>query len=387
MPSLIESLVEGPIARTDQKRLSVTVRPPPMRLRDVLEVFAAMGRTASFQGAHRSLELRAADPVILANAVLGRWLSLDELAEYDGDKNRWPQLKAMLLSQEFRTPFVRRVLDAFSEKRRVMHVRIPSCAGRHVLELMDGAGPLIPLDVGTKRYANPDSLGPLFGRLFGNINTARGISVSLPALSPFVDPPGVSVAGADPLHWVCESPPYRATDLLFTLLRPPVALALSQVNGSLTALRDQQETPALARIRAQFGPLPRASDASAWKALARTLLSDFLPANPICTALGDGTAAGAIAACGRVPIELVSLENDRYKDWARPAINAQVHDPIGVSEPFLTQPELTPQDHLAISSRMGEDIVFFDRFAKLLEKSGLPFVRGPDLLREDGEDS
>ena len=76
MPSLIESLVEGPIARTDQKRLSVTVRPPPMRLRDVLEVFAAMGRTASFQGAHRSLELRAADPVILANAVLGRWLSL-----------------------------------------------------------------------------------------------------------------------------------------------------------------------------------------------------------------------------------------------------------------------------------------------------------------------
>ena len=76
-------------------------------------------------------------------------------------KTAWPQLKAMLLSQEFRTPFVRRVLDAFSEKRRVLHVRIPSCAGRHVLELMDGAGPLIPLDVGYQAIRHPDSLGPL----------------------------------------------------------------------------------------------------------------------------------------------------------------------------------------------------------------------------------
>ena len=382
MASLIESLLSGPVIRADQKRMGVTMRPPPMRLREVFEVFAAMGRTASFQGVHRSLELRSAEPASLANAVLGRWMTVEELAAFDG-KNHWPQLRSMLLSEEFRRPFVRRVLDAFSEKRRVLHVRIPSCAGRHVQALMEGAGPLLPLDVGTKKYATADVLGPLLGRLFGSINIARGIGVTLPAMGPFVEAQQAAVTGADPLHWVSESPPCRAIDLLFAVIRPPVALALSQVNGTLTALRDQADMPGLQRIAAQLRPLPPSGDRAAWKLLAQKLLHESLPINPICSALGDGTCAGAIAACGRVPIELVNLEDDHYAEWVRPAINAQLLDPIGVSEPFLKPSDLTSADHLVIAARMGEDIAFFEHFLACLKKSGLPLVRGPDLVRKE----
>jgi hypothetical protein len=215
------------------------------------------------------------------------------------------------------------------------------------------------------------------------INIARGIGVSLPHVGGFIDPPGATVTGADPLQWAVESSPYRAIDLLFALIRPPVALALSQVNGTLTALRDQPDTPGLRRIAAQLGALPAAGDHASWKQLARKLLKESLPSNPICTALGDGTTAGAVASCGRVPIELVNLENDHYREWARPAVNQQLLDPIGVSEPFLKPADLTQADHAAISARLGEDMAFFDLFMRRLKKSGLPMVRGPELLREE----
>jgi hypothetical protein len=155
------------------------------------------------------------------------------------------------------------------------------------------------------------------------------------------------------------------------------------VNGTLTALRDEPDNARLNPIAARLGKLPAAGDHAAWKLLARRLLAESLPLNPICTALGDGTFAGLVATCARVPVELVNLENDHYREWARPAINQQLRDPINVSEPFLKPGDLTAADHAVIAARMGEDQAFFDLFLNRLARSGLPMVRGPELLRED----
>ena len=62
MASLIESLVETPLVRQDNRRMSVTKRPTPLRLREVLEVFGALGNAASMQGLTRSVDIRSAEP-------------------------------------------------------------------------------------------------------------------------------------------------------------------------------------------------------------------------------------------------------------------------------------------------------------------------------------
>jgi hypothetical protein len=377
MPSLIESLVDAPLVRPDTNRMAVTLRPAPERLREILEVFGAMGNTASFPGLKRSIDLRHTEPRILANVVLGRWLTTAEVDALGPDYVAWRHFKSMLVSEEFRRPFVRRVLEAFAEKKRLLHVRIPSCAGRHVTALIEHGCPLIPTDVGAPRYSGAELLGPLLGRLFNKIAASRAVAVSLPAMSAFVDPPAIKTTGPDRLHWGMDQAPYRAVDLLFAIVRPPESLALSQVNGALTQLRLDPETKSLRQIRARLGNLPDPGQHAEWQRLARRLLHESLPENPICHALGDGTAAGAITACTRVPIELVSLHG--YTEWARPALDPAPLPPIGVSEKFLAEADLTPQDRDIINTRMAEDLAFYARFEKCMASSGLPMVRGQHL--------
>jgi hypothetical protein len=376
MPSLIESLVAGGLVRSDNKRLGVARRPMPKRLREVLEVFGAMGNTASFQGMGRSMDVRDATPQTLASAVLGRWLSNDEIADQAENYTGIRHLKRLLVSQEFRGSFARRIFDAFPEKQRLLHVRIPSCAGQHVTALMQYACCLIPSDVGSDSYDTPDTLAPLLGRLFKQINNVRGIALSSPRLAPFIDPPVTCVEGPDPLAMYLPQPPCRAVDLLFAIIRPPEALALSQVNGILTLLRDQPDSPAAQAIAAKRGQPPAPGRSAHWQLLARELLQE-LPRNPICHALGDGTADSAFAACARVPIELVGL--DTYIEWARPSIDPKPIEPIGVSEPFLTAGALTFPERDIIADCMGEDIAFYAAYTKRRAVTGLPMVRGLEL--------
>jgi hypothetical protein len=380
MASLIESLVAGSLLRADSKRLAVARRPAPKRLREVLEVFGAMGTTASFQGLGRAIDLRDASPQILSNAVLGRWPTNAELAEqaegYTGSRH----VKRMLVSEEFRGSFIRRAFEAFAEKQRLLHIRIPSCAGQHVAALLQHACSVVPTDIASQRYASPEAMGPLLGQIFNNINNVRGFALSLPRLAPFIDPPASRQEGSDPLGGPMPQTAFRAVDLLFAIIRPPEALALSQVNGTLTVLRDKPDLNTLQPIAASLGRLPPAGRASEWKDLARKLLTDHLPRNPICHALGDGTAAGALAACARVPIELVSL--DTYLEWSRPAIDPKPIEPIGVSVPFLEPADLTGQERDIIAERMAEDIAFYARYTARKAANGLPLVRGPELLQD-----
>jgi hypothetical protein len=334
-----------------------------------------MGTTASFQGLGRAIDLRDSSPQILANAVLGRWLTNEELAELAEGYAAGRHVRRMLVSQEFRGSFIHRAFDAFAEKQRLLHVRVPRCAGQHVTALLQHACSILPTDVASDRYASQEAMGPLLGQTFNNINNVRGFAVTLPKLAPFVDPPAARPEGPDGLGWHMPQAPCRSIDLLFAIIRPPEALAVSWVNGTLTQLRNQADTPALQHIAASLGRLPdRNAD---WKHLARKLLTDHLPSNPICHALGDGTAEGALNACARVPIELVSLET--YLEWSRPAIDTKPIEPLGVSIPFLPPADLTAQDRDIIAERMAEDIAFYAVYAKCVAANGLPLARGPEL--------
>jgi hypothetical protein len=271
----------------------------------------------------------------------------------------------------------RRVMEEFPEKQRLLHVRIPGCASRHVAALIQCGSPFVPEGIGGRTYANPEVFSTLLGRMFGNINSARSVGMSAPSLAPFVDPPRSRLQGADPIGWDMPQPPLRAVDLVFAIIRSPQSMALSLANGTLMELRAETVSRPLAQLRASLGPLPPPGQPASWQRLARQLLHEALPLNPVCTALGDGTAAGALAACARVPVELVALE--RYAEWARPSLDPAPMSPIGATEPFLAPGDLTAQDHAMINQRMAEDIIFYERFSKPIAASGLPSVRGPRL--------
>jgi hypothetical protein len=380
MAFLIEQLIGNPVERADKKRISVIRRPMPVRPRELFELFAAMGRTSSFEGLRRSIEINNAEPRTLTQVVLNRWPTNEELAEHVLEYNGWRHLSRMLLSEEFRANLIWRILDAYPEKRRMLLVRIPRCAGKHAMACLESFCPLLPTDIGTKRYASADSLSTFLGVQLMRFNVSRSVSIAHENIHAFIDAPKVTPESTDPLNLSHVGVPFRAADTLFAILRPPMSLAVSVANGLITRLRrpSAEDDRTTTEWRVVLSPLPKPDDLAAWRKIALEALPTLLPTNPICHALGDGTAAGALAACARAPITLIDISG--YHLWARSAYEATPLTRINVSEPILREEDLGADEHALIAARLDQDLSFYARFSEKYRAKGLPSITGPDLM-------
>ena len=381
MAFLIESLTGTSVARNDERRLTITRRPLPVRPRDFFELFIAMGQNASFQGLARGIEQQNVEPRLVVFGILGRWPTSAELEALEQPYKRTRHIQSLIASAEFRTPIIRRLFEAFPERQRLFYVRIPRCAGEHAMATLNMKHPILPTNLGADEFRPASVLVPLLGNLLNRFGNSRTLVVAQPKLSPFIDSPAGSTAGPDPLHLnALQSSPCRATDLIFAIVRPPEQLLLSLVNGTLTALRrpaHPEEAKQVTTDRARYAPLPRPEDHAGWQALGRRVLSDVALKNPICSALGDGTAANALAACSRILIQLVAL--DGYQTWARSAFECYPPDRMNVSDPVLTAAQLTATERANLAALTAEDQVFYDRFEAAVAKKGIGYVSGPEL--------
>jgi hypothetical protein len=374
MANLIENLISAGIPRKDKKRIEIYVRPLPIRARELFDVFSSMGRTASLQGLHRGIELADKDPKLVTFAFLGRWPTADELAAlpvpYDPNRHA----TSLVMSVEFRTFLMRRMFDAFADKKRILLVRIPRSCGVHAIQMISDNHPFMPVDLNDPRYAKPQIFIPTLGQLTERLGTARTVSTASPTMAAFTHPPAAQLTGDDPISWHYVPPVCRPDDLMFAVMRAPQALALSAVNGALTVLRAGHSAFGLAEHLAERGPLPPKDNLPAWRALGRAILPRVVTVNPICHALATGTAESAFAACALSPVSLVAI--DGYKGWARIALEAPLPDPLNVSEPILRTEDLTPADRDLIAARTAEDEIFYAKFKARQEAGGLPAVRG-----------
>jgi hypothetical protein len=380
MAFLIDSLIGNPVQRKDDRRLTITKRPLPQRPRDFFELFAAMGANATIEGLFRGVDLKGADPRLIFYMVLERWPTTEELASVETPYRAQAHIRAMLRTAEFRTPICRRLLEVFQERQRLLYVRIPRCAGEHVMAMMDRKHPVVPLDLGSAKYRDVDLVVRTLGAALGLFGNSRSLVVIQPQIGPFLAPPAHRVIGGDPLHWELAQPPCRSTDRLFAIVRPPEEIVLSHVNGLLTTLRQpplEDEPAHIAAERSQQGGLPAPDNVNEWKQLGRRILARTEIRNPICTALGDSTGENALATCRRSPIELVGL--DGYPEWARRAFDNAPPDPINVSTPILRRNDLTPEDSARLADLTSEDRIFYARFAERCAVVDLAHVNGFDL--------
>jgi hypothetical protein len=378
VPSMLETLIGGGIRRPDEKRILPTRRPLPIRSRDLLELFAAMGPESSFKTLMHAADFHEAEPRGLTFAALSRWPTAEELAAQETSYDPARHLRAMLLGEEFRKSLFRRVCDAYPERRRLLFVRIPGCAGTHFLHSVGPLHPIFPADLAHWPRNGAEFIAAL-GRYLGRFAATKTILFAASHQSIFTN--AAQPAATPGLDWAINPPPYRNGDRLFTILREPASLILSLVNGTLTRLQQPPEADdqPLAAWRSRLAPLPAPDRHEDWAGLGRTLLKRLPTKNPICTALADGTAAGALNACRLSNIELAHLS--RYTDWIKYSWATDAEPPINVFTPFLTPKTLGPQDMRHLNARIEEDVIFHDHVNTRLATLGefQTFVSGREL--------
>jgi hypothetical protein len=377
MANLLESLLSsGQVKRQDDKHLTIIRRPAPTKHRQLLELFSAMGVTASFQGLRRSLETKGVDAFQITFVALGRWPTADELAALEDPYKPAHHLMALLRSKEFRTNFVRRTCDAFAERRRLLFVQIPRSAGQTVLADLDSRHPLLPADLMAPRYNDGAKLAETLGHILSRVPSTNTLAIAQPHMKHFLEEPESQAAGPDPLGWRAGSPPCRWEDLLFAVLRDPTERALGQINATLRAYKsgDKPLPPATKERLGIKGD--RELRQTELRQVGLDILGETLFSNPMCHALADGTAAGALAATQKSPIHFVAIEH--YKAWARTALEIAPSD-RPLTEQILRREDLLPAEQDILAGSTQEDRTVYDRVIQRLKVTALPATLGREI--------
>jgi hypothetical protein len=259
-------------------------------------------------------------------------------------------------------------------------VRIPSSAGRRVVATIDSKHPILPNDLNDRRYNEPAALAKTLGTMFGRMNISNAVAMIHTTMAPFFEEPENTPADQDPLAWHVPGVPCRTGDLLFAMIRDPVERALAFVNQAVADF--QVGTARLPEpVHASYAGLTEQERAALpiedRQAIARALLQGALYKNPICHALGDGTAKATIESCRCAPINLVPPA--KFSIWGRTALDVIPPEPPMPPEIILRQEDLTPSNLDAIAAATREDQTFYDRFKARHASLGLPAILGREL--------
>jgi len=269
-------------------------------------------------------------------------------------------LSEMLLSEEFRRSILRLFLGAFPEKRRLLFVHIPKCAGS------DLAAHLV------SRYAN------ISERLrtphwINDRNMFEILSTTVRQLH-FCD--SILVTGHINLADYLSQGLVRPTDHVFTILRDPIDIAISQVNYILTRLKSdashgkyQPDTDVWLRVLDLEKVSGDLSDPFLLDLGMRALLDrNVVLPNTMCDWLGGGDATTVLARLAQNQVEVTNTQN--YPQWRRQRWGVEAETRRNESTRFLTRDNIGADKVAYLHDLSREDAKLYRTVGSILSKTG-----------------
>jgi hypothetical protein len=278
------------------------------------------------------------------------------------------EARRLFESNDFRRNLLRRVIEAFPEKPRILFVHLPKCAGS------DFEAAMRPLNASL--YETLGIVGALpVGELAGTLkNFMNRIDTS----------DAIFVGGHVPLPWYIDTQIYRFTDRLITIVRHPHDIAVSMANYVVMAMRgDPLFTRGDVRHWARAAGLESFDpewSTEALRQLARRLVTTpgILPVNGMCSLLGNGTATAALHNLARVDIEITDMS--RYSDWLRSVWGIERQYRANAAPPWVTLADLAPPERARIESACMEDMRLYQQITAKLDAGSRLSVTGPDVF-------
>jgi hypothetical protein len=336
---------------------------PPVNSRQLLEMFRLYIDEKGLASVLSRFDMAGVTRRQIEAVTLGRLPETIEAARDGADFKARPQLAAALHGELFQTRIRETVLNAFPEKRRLIFVHIPKCAGTDLISGM------------RRRYAM------LHNHLeIAAITPKLALFTALRELMIDISLSGsIAVAGHVPLRWYMERNLVRYEDDVFSTVRAPQDMVYSYIAFILTRLVDFQgvkrndTTNWLAAIG--MTEIPPDPPAALMLEIGGMLLrSPVTTRNMICNNLGRGTEESALENMALTGIELTDMK--RYSAWRAQKFGFKPEKRINESKPLYTRELAAPADRALIEEMTDEDTKLYERIIAKLNASEALSVSG-----------
>jgi hypothetical protein len=279
-------------------------------------------------------------------------------------------LNDLLHSSRFQQNLLVYALRAFPEKQRLMFVHIPKCAGSDLSFHLTSRFPSLQQRLMDEALTEK---GSLFEALAGFVRELA-----------FAD--AVFVRGHIPLDFFADADLIRPADRIFTIVRDPTEIALSQINYILTKFQLNIDGGVIEKDTEGWldalglKELPQAVTPQFVEKYSRKLLYDtnIVEPNSMCRWLGGGDAEVVVERLARHLVEVTDTVH--YNPWLLGQWGISAHTRQNESIKYVSLSTLGHQELGYIRDLSPEDRKLYSRVQHALAVEDKVSVSGEDIL-------
>ncbi len=344
----------------------------PADPRSLLELFSFYNEAAGLEGLAQQIDFEGATRHQLYFGARGRFASGDDVKECEELGSARAYFVELLKSDDFQSNILPLALNAYPEKKRLVFIHIPKCAGTDLRRLLSRRFPTFAANSAVGWRVPKEELYRRLRRLVVELRSADTIFVH----------------GHLRLESCLETGIVRPADRIVTIIRAPEEIVISKINFVLSQIVRSTERPASSTREAQrwIGILREHQlSVEMLDNDPRSFLKKMLRhpkmgrRNTICNALGNGDARSALTNAKLGDIEITTVEN--YNAWLREDWGVTVETAANRSRKFLTKDMLDESDFAYLGSITGEDRRVYDLVSTAIGEAGTASIRGRDLER------
>lgn len=346
--------------------------PAPRTMREVFYLLAQLDRDSSLDALLSRVDFTGVGPAEISQVVMGRPLYSRQKALPGSGFDARSSFREAILSEEFRSQILPSFLQSFPELGRDIFVHVPKCAGTDLVMNLGRRQMPLPSIIESQGWLSDDELLSVLGGLVRALVFHKRIFVyGHMEFGNYLDRCGL-----------------RPGDRVFSIIRDPIALMVSQANYAIGRLRqdptgrdpDTAETMnylGLARLPSDL------SDTDLKDLVVQALLHPAIAfANQACRHLsssGDLSFEAAINMIIANDVEVTTTE--RYDRWLRERWGIPHSARHNRSEQILTLHEARRFYAAAMFDATGEDQKLFDLITWGLEKANTASITGQQLAK------
>jgi hypothetical protein len=352
--------------RVDHQRMKLRA---PRDSRSLFDLFGTYDPARGLDELLFRLDVTGIEPRHIYNSILGRQPDSLKASRKPDSYNARDHMRGGLRSPEFQRKIISLMLAAYPEKRRLLFVHVPKCAGTDLRIGLSARYPALGLGLTNPEWTSRQQLYDAIHR------AAVGMQVSDTIL----------LHGHERLATAVDGKIVRPTDTIITVIRDPVEIVLSNINYIITRILQDQESGKDApdtkewRIVLGIDKLPPEMPDEFIAQLFSTMLHNptiSIP-NSICYWLGNGDVQSVIKRLVLNDVEITNTKH--YTAWLRERWHITREAKANESRKFVTEKHIHADDRKFIETITADDRKVYELLSRQIDESDRHAIFGREI--------